>query len=115
MIEDIWKLISGDLFVKGVSIAIFGGFVRVAIQFKGQKVKLYEIFCGVLAASFVGVLIMHIAEYTKIEQALAKILAGISGFLHTEMIAVLKELHPSLVKKVMKKIGLEKEENGKSE
>lgn len=112
MIEDIWKLISGDLFVKGVSIAIFGGFVRVAMQFKGQKIKLYEIFCGVLAASFVGVLIMHIAEYTKMEQALAKILAGTSGFLHTEMIGILKSMHPALRKKLMKILRLE---DGKSE
>jgi len=111
--KEYWDAISGNLFMKGILLAVFGGFVRVAIHFKGKKIRLYEIFTGMLAASFVGVLIMHLIEYYKIDQAMAGFLAGGAGFMHSEMISLLRENH-SWFGKSFRKLFSEKDENGKS-
>lgn len=112
MLKELIVLVDGSLFIKGLSFAVFGGFVRVSVLFKGKKIQVYAIFCGILAASFIGAICMHLVEHFKLEQAMAKVISGVAGFLYPEMLSFLKSLYPFLQNKILKKLRLD---NDKSE
>lgn len=107
MLKELIVFVEGSLFIKGLSFAIFGGFVRISVLHKGKKVQVYDIFCGVLAAAFIGSVCMHLTEHFKLEQALAKVISGVTGFLYPEMLSFLKSLYPFLRTKILKKLRLD--------
>lgn len=75
---------------KGIAYSIFGGFVRIFIAHKKDRINFKMLFGGMLAASFVGLVTVEILDFYTEYSRLLGVVTALAGFCYPEVLNLLK-------------------------